>query len=227
MIKEFFDFFHETNVVKNNMLNFNRTESDISANKKLIIISGENASGKSISCRILAKLSITKSFLYKEISMGDRNGKSYFSSVINYGRYGDEDKESTGYLTVYRIIKDLDSLINQSSDNFVFSVDEPELGLGEEYHFALGQLLALRYLDAMKTNRCQLFVIISHSKNIFNGLLSELSFTPVAMFFSMNKTEYDFYHWLNVKTENKTIEQLLDLPEKSKQKRKELAAYIK
>lgn len=190
----------------------------------LILMSGENASGKSIISRSLAHFASDHEIFYREVSMGDRNGKTgYMRQVRDFGRYGDEDQESTGYLTIKRIIKDRDFMLSTDKD-FIFTIDEAELGLSEEYHAALGQLIAEAHIAFAATGRCKMFLVCSHSKTLLSSLTRHLDYLPASLHLSMKAGSQTHYEWLRAPIRHRSIDELITLPERALEKRKHIAA---
>lgn len=203
-------------------LNFSLSDHGLgNSASPLILMAGENASGKSVICRLLGKLSIEHDLRHVEISMGDRNSKGVFSKIREYGRYGDEDRESTGYLTINRIIKDSKALLESDKD-FCFVLDEAELGLSEEYHQALGQLIARTHADFLASGRCRAFLVCSHSRILLKAILASTSPRPSSIYLSMEPTDVTLYDWLDSPLMHRSIDDLLSLPERAREKRRSI-----
>jgi hypothetical protein len=201
-------------------IHFSSTDSD-NHDDNLILMSGENASGKSIVCRMLARMAAESGIEHLEVSMGDRNGKNPFDKVRDFARYGEECAESTGYLTFQRILKDRKRLIAGDKD-FVFTIDEAELGLSEEYHKALGQFIAETHIAFAETGRCKMFLVCSHSKTLLNGILAALNSKPSSLLLSLSGCSTTLYEWLAMPVQHRTIDELLSLPSRAAAKRTEI-----
>ena len=196
-----------------------------SEDSNVMLMSGDNASGKSIVCRLIKDIAKKESCNVRETSMGDRAKKGYMQQAITYGRYGDENKESTGNLTAKRIIKDVEFLENYEQ-NFLMIVDEPEMGLGKDYHKALGQFLAKACERLHETGRCKGFIICSHSKTMFKSFLYHTNFDLIKLRLGEGNEE-SFCKWISNESKGKTMEDFINLPNKASERRKSIGKYLK
>ena len=202
-------------------------ETSISIAKKpskVVLITGDNATGKSLVCRYINQVQNKKGFMSIEVSMGDRNKKNYMGQAYTFGRYGDEDIESTGYLTINRIIKDIDRL-KLMKKPWNFTLDEPDLGMSESYARPLGEFLAKQFTELEKSDFCKGLVVVSHSRILLQSILDNLEYKPNGML--LGDSKIDFFDWLESSPQEKTISDLLSLPMRAKALRSSVQKNIK
>jgi hypothetical protein len=184
---------------------------------KVLMVCGDNASGKSLLTNILYQHFNTNEVHMVSISLGERTKKGYMQDVRRFGRYGDEDEESSGVTTIRRIVKDFDRLI-VAEEPFVLSLDEPDIGLAETFHSALGELIATRTNELVSNPHCVGVVLVSHSRKVFKAFIDYLE-TPCPIKLRVGCTETDFDHWFYTPTD-RTLTELLNLNDFARQKRK-------
>lgn len=154
---------------------------------KVTILTGSNASGKSVirkclSPRIAKKLSLdeTKNVI-SELSFMTRAGNNIYSGV-NFLR--DSAWTSTGQNTAELLM----SILN--TENRYIVLDEPELGMGEEL-----QLTIANYINEHKDKVLEKnygLMVITHSRVIANALKEDI-------FINIDNPSWTKTDWLNRK----------------------------
>jgi len=128
--------------------------------ERVCIITGPNASGKSLVRKLIAGR-IDKGLKYMHFSQAGRTKGGIVRSSI----YGDEQEDSTGYNTV-KILTRLSRM--ESTGKCVILFDEPEIGCSEEVQAAIGETLHDTISNLPDVE--QLF-IITHSRLIVRAMI--------------------------------------------------------
>jgi hypothetical protein len=130
-------------------------------NEKLVVITGDNASGKSLFRKILHL-----NYQDQKITLVNtsQQGRSE-SGIVRAMMYGSEADEATGAISTKVFLKAIETgKLGKYPMAILF--DEPEIGCSEEVQMAMGIKLASSYLD-MKVD-CT--YIISHSRQLLKQL---------------------------------------------------------
>lgn len=101
---------------------------------KLVLVTGDNASGKSFIRRYICYLAHERKIEAIHLSQEGRSGGSGISRLMIYGT---EEDESTGYNSVKTFQKSVKTSANRTASHILF-YDEPEIGLSDKYAAALG-----------------------------------------------------------------------------------------
>ena len=123
----------------NDMLNLSYFDDEIikasftPENKTLLVITGENATGKSFVRRLVQSICKLEKIELIHLSQEGRSRSGIVSSLI----YGDESNNSTGYLTSNLITTGINTCQKRTSKHFIFW-DEPDIGLSDKYAAAVG-----------------------------------------------------------------------------------------
>jgi hypothetical protein len=129
---------------------------------RYLLISGENAGGKSFVTRYLSMIfrSDVPEFRTVDIGMKRRTTQDISRAFI-YG--GDEGERSTGTLSVQAFTGSLRNTREWDSPHMIV-LDEPDLGLSEGYQTAMGEFLARE--AGTITPKCMAVVLVTHSREI-------------------------------------------------------------
>jgi hypothetical protein len=140
------------------------------SNERLLVVSGENGGGKSLvasviggSARRVAEEEGVK-LEVMDIGMSRRTMPDISRVFI----FGDEGSESTGNISMKAMLGALKTSRDRGHRHWVV-LDEPDIGMGEGYHRAIGQHLAA-FASAMPDN-CEGLVVVSHSRAIVRELV--------------------------------------------------------
>lgn len=188
-----------------NLIRCHYEPSDIKYSK-LLIVTGDNAEGKSFFvklCEEYCNERIKNECLC--IGMSLRTEKNWARSCI----YKDENAFSTGDCSISGVIKGIETCQKREHEHYVI-FDEPNLGLAESYHYALGE-----YFTGFVINMPPLtkgLVIVTHSRELVRPLLEH---HPHHLRFGDNQNLANF---VERDPKRKTIEELLQLPEKGRRK---------
>jgi hypothetical protein len=173
---------------------------------KLLICSGSNATGKSFFgrmvsqyCRKIEEVECIR------IGMELRCASGMHRAFILSGM---EHEESTGVNSVH-MLKGIFNTAKNRKDNHILFIDEPDIGLSESYSVAMGKYIT-KELSSL-SDYTKLVVIVSHSRHLLQPLLV---FNPAHFRLGDN---LNLKEWMEHGPELKTIEDLLNLPNKSKE----------
>jgi len=178
----------------------------------LVVMTGPNACGKSFGCRYLAQ---TLAGLRKELEgvakgeffhIGMRlrtSGNGIFGPKSFV--YGDESEDSTGAVSL-KAVKGMLRNSRERTSRHVIALDEPEVGLADEYALALGEKIRAFALDLSPL--CDALVVVSHSRP-FVGKLMDLK--PHLVRFGSGTTA----EWLSATPAAVSIEDLDSLSERN------------
>lgn len=196
-------------------------------NNKILVITGDNSSGKSLLLKVLKNYS-KKTFNIKSIIVSLQERLNPLESNGNENRriicLKNELKLSTGVSSVESVNKSFDimSKWTQDSDTLII-LEEPEVGLAQGYEYALGQFIAEKTLAEKDNKKFTGIVIVTHSKNVIKGI-AEKNINP--LFINMGKEYISMQEWLN-KEDKKTVAELLNLLTKTSKDDFELEGLCK
>lgn len=130
---------------------------------KLIVVTGENASGKSFYRRIVHMASDKCKMECINTSQESRCREGMHRVFM----YGAEDWESTGYISAKSVGGAFRTSLGRK-DKHVLFLDEPDIGLSDNYAAGLGQEIA----ESIEKSSDKLFAtfIVSHSKALISQL---------------------------------------------------------
>lgn len=134
-------------------------------NPRVCVITGGNASGKSL----LRKLIYNEYQDNKTELMHISQAARCRSGIVRGFMYGSEEDESTGFNSTKTILK-LIQTANSRDNQYGILLDEPEIGCGEELQAGLGFRMMCAIKDSCK-NMDTCFVI-SHSKQFVQQLFA-------------------------------------------------------
>ena len=183
----------------------------------ICIITGENASGKSLVRRAVQQACRSSTIWMINASMEARGGiPPEDGGVAKKLLYGNELEESTGYCSARIFQKLLYTAATAERDNTVF-FDEPDIGLADEYAAGMGSELT-RFVQRMPGNTKGVFVV-SHSRYLLASLENMQPFH-----IHLGPEPITLSEWLRRKIEPKKLDLLV---EKGKENWKKIGAFLK
>lgn len=203
LVKEKFEnarLFDNTNNDAIVPINFN-----IDTTSKILFVVGSNASGKSLVGRIVELVSKEAGVPKRSCSMRNRTSGELGQRMV----FGTEDDDSTGNNSVHTTVIGLKSTVE--SNNAVLILDEPDIGLADEYSAALGQYIAQNVNQHHE--KLGLIVLITHSHKLIDMAINELTVPFSTVFVGDDKTSFE--EWRERPFKAASIEELLDLKNKS------------
>jgi hypothetical protein len=132
--------------------------------KQNLIITGENATGKSFIRRLVYVICKQENIELIHLSQQGRCTTGIPSAMI----YGDESYNSTGYNTSTTIMGGINTCNNRDKDHFILW-DEPDIGLSEKYSAGVG--VAIRGFVENIPAHTRGSIVITHSKSLVRQLL--------------------------------------------------------
>lgn len=182
-------------------INFN-----INTDSKIIFVVGSNASGKSVIGKIIEMSAEQAGVQKRSCSMRNRTSGMFGQRMI----FGDESDNSTGENSVSAVIKGLKSTVE--SENSVLILDEPDLGLADEYSAALGEHIAQEVNE--HNEKLGLIVVITHSRKLLEAAINKLEFSYSTV--HVGDANISFDAWFEKPFQAASVNDLLGLKEKSR-----------
>lgn len=158
---------------------------------KLIVVVGDNASGKSFFRRIIQLWCKKAEVECMHISVEGRRNVSYAPWLTFV--YGDEAHESTGVNSAGTVLAGIRSCVGREKAHVIFW-DEPDLGLGENWAAGIGQKICEFAQDIPAKTKAAF--VVTHSRALVRELL------PANPFFlhlgvEPEKAPQDLQAWLD------------------------------
>jgi hypothetical protein len=173
----------------------------------LVILVGDNASGKSVARRIISQIcrEVEPRIEPMAVSMQGRTGGGMANAFI----YGDEGFESTGQVSARTVTTGIATCRNRKNPHMVFW-DEPDLGLSDSWAAGVGVAIA-EFSQSLPEMTKGVFVV-THSKALVTQLLS----VPhhYVHFGDDKKHPADLTAWCNKPVRSRSIEKLADISRK-------------
>jgi hypothetical protein len=143
---------------------------EVGTREDVLVVTGENASGKSLAFLILNNL--VRSFgkedkidvLVMDIGMSRRTR----SGIERAFMFGDEHLDSTGNISI-KVMQTGVANSRSKDQHHYLMLDEPDIGVGEGYHSAIGQFLG--DFAASLPEKCLGLIVATHSRKITRKLL--------------------------------------------------------
>lgn len=156
-------------------------DENATADSRLMMIAGDNSSGKSLVVEYLRTWSkIMHDFATVQISIRERTGAglSDMAGMRRTCMYGDDSEQGTGATSVEVLVTAFDNLADRIKDGkaTLLVLDEPEMGLSPAYAGAMGQYITQR-IEAIDSDKA-FVVVVSHSQSLAKGLANELGHAP-------------------------------------------------
>lgn len=177
---------------------------------RVLLIAGDNASGKSFLVRVLAAKLNEAKVEPVQVSMRYRTMSGLHRSFM-YGAGGDAE-DSTGNVSLIALRGALRTVENRQTPSWLM-LDEPDTGLAEGYCGALGTYLA-DFGNRMPVSRCEGFTVVTHSRRLVSSMLFSLKKKPHFLCFSDYAADDLLEAWLE-DGRDRTVEELLGLGETS------------
>lgn len=193
------------NLEKDNQLIFDKL-SIHKADSNVVIIYGENASGKSLFSSIIEQCARSEKIGCRNACMRNRTSSGIEKAFI----FGDEGSQSTGATSLSVAVKCLSNTLKEDKDSLAI-LDEPDVGLSDYYTPALGKYIAEQMVIAPEHVG---LVLVSHSKLLMKSFLDTYN-KPVSTI-GIN-TELSLNDWIS-KNEIATLDELLSLDNKAHEK---------
>lgn len=193
---------------------------EVGSRKDVLVVTGENAGGKSLAFLILNTL--VRNFgkadkidvLVMDIGMHRRAA----SGIQRAFMFGDEDTDSTGNISIRVMQTAIEN--SRKQDYHYLMLDEPDIGVGEGYHNAIGKYLADFAADLPE--KCLGLVIATHSRKIARNLVD-----AGASSLRLGGDLREVREWIMMGDIEKSLEELLALKEVTHERFKGVSKMLK
>lgn len=190
---------------------------EIDSDSKIVFVVGSNASGKSLVGKIIEMVCDESDIVKRSCSMRNRTSGMLGQMMI----FGDERDNSTGENSINALNLGLNSTVKEIGS--VLIMDEPDIGLADEFSAAMGQYIAQKVNEYYEN--IGLFVVITHSRRLINHAIAELK-TPFSKI-HVGDENITFDEWLNRPFKPATVEELLNLKVKARETWKKIQKLTK
>jgi hypothetical protein len=137
---------------------------DCNRKSNLIVVVGENASGKSFLRRLMSAVAGKAKIESIPVSMEGRQ----MSGVVRSFIYGDEQRDATGKNSALTVLTGIKTCQGRESDHIIIW-DEPDLGLSESWSTSMGW--TLRDFAQNLPEHTLAAVVITHNKALLRELV--------------------------------------------------------
>lgn len=199
----------------------------INPESNVFVVVGDNACGKSFfvdTARTVAR-NLNPEVSTVSISIRERTGSGTdpMAAMRRAMMFGDEQEQSTGAISAGMIQKGFNNLQSRLEDgkNSVLVLDEPELGLSETFHAAVGAFIA--QLASQTDPQSGAAVIVSHSRRLVRALMQH---TKVPLSAVVMGDHQNLAQWLE-DAGDKSIDDLLALKERNRDNHRKLDSIFK
>lgn len=178
----------------------------IEGDARVLLVTGANASGKSLAFRLIAQLAGSNDIEALTLSIRERSGSGTFemSRMRQSMIYGNEQTSSTGATSARVVQSGFHNLTNRGPA--LLALDEPELGLSDGYAEALGEYIG-QSAAGMTESSCGVMVV-THSRRLAEGVVRGLNATPAML--SMEAEIDSVEAWI-ASRETRSVDELLGL----------------
>lgn len=187
----------------------------VDGDERVLLVTGENASGKSLAFRLIMQLANSGGVEPIAVSIRERtaSGTDEMARMKRVFTYGDEETSSTGSVSA-RVVQSGFDALDTWGNPVILALDEPELGLSDGYARALGEYIGAR-AQGMAGNACGVMVV-THSRALARGLLAGLEAQPtmIAMLGRGDAPVSSLGEWIDA-TPERSVDDLLGLREKA------------
>jgi hypothetical protein len=191
---------------------------------RVAVITGDNAAGKSFVTRIYSQLAREneKNLECIHLSMSKRAGNDGSYGMVRAMMFGDESRESTGTISSHVIKMAFKTGAERDHKNIII-IDEPDIGLSDGYHKAVGQFIAQECL-AMKDATVGA-IIVTHARKIVQEIIASCS-TALVQVSDHNGNIQHFGDWLENGPPDHSLEDFVNLQHNAHQRFKLIQSHM-
>jgi len=183
---------------------------------RVSIVTGPNASGKSLMVRMVAATLNEEQVEPLQVSMRYRT----MGGIHRAFMFGSDEDQSTGATSLYAVQGALRTSRQREKAHWVM-LDEPDVGLAEEYAVALGTYLAA-YANEMPEH-AKGMMLVTHSRALVSGFVQALQKAP---HFVHLETPMTLPEWLEQPAQ-RTVDELLALDDLGAKRWSAIEAILK
>lgn len=191
------------------------------ADPALLLVTGSNAAGKSLLTQLICAWAHQEKTLPVSISIRERTG-SGLAEMAGFRRtmmFGNECELSTGANSVRVAQAGFHNVLHRKA---LLLLDEPDMGLSEDYAHAFGELLVREHRNCVAENKeYKGLILVTHSRSLVKGVLST---GALPSFASMSQHE-TIQDWL-ADANPRSVEELLALDEVAMARRRTVFGLI-
>lgn len=193
----------------------------IEGDARVLLVTGANASGKSLAFRLIAQLAESHGISPITLSIRERTGGGTFemARMRQAMVYGREEKSSTGAVSARVVQSGFRNM--EGRGPVCLGLDEPEMGLSDGYAEALGEYIG-RQATGMSADSCGVMVV-THSRRLAEGIVKGLGAAPAML--TMEPSMTSVAQWI-ASREERSVEDLLGLEELSSERRKAVQGIL-
>ena len=194
---------------------------------RLCVVTGGNATGKSLYVRILQSRTGSQNILPISISIRERTGSGLheMAGMRRAMMFGDESEQSTGATSISTVQQGFSNLKSHAKEREALLIlDEPELGLSEDYAAAMGAWLARETLACANPQELGV-VVVTHSRVLVRALANELASVGQTPHFVCMDAPQSLHQWLDNPVV-RSVDELLDLPRVGHERRRAVASIL-
>lgn len=183
---------------------------------KLVLVIGDNSSGKSLFSKMIKSLSI------KELNWDMLSTNMTKRTSGGLSDQADDQWYSTGACSV-KNVQNVFSRAKEYKKDFSINLDEPTIGLSMRYELAMADFLSQSILDVNNNENYKGVIITTHSTSMIKRMMEKngADFTVIA---TGSFGDHNLDHWLNNES-SASIEELLSLYSKSSACFKDILNY--
>lgn len=189
---------------------------------RIVLVVGDNTSGKSFFVDNLRRIAADMYDDVSTISISIRertgSGLSEMAGIRRAMMFGDESEQSTGAVSAAMVKKSFANMESRLQDGkrVILVLDEPEMGLSENFHRAVGELIA-KETTAMSNPGDFSVLVVTHSRKLGAGLLDTLAYSaePVVPTSLVMGDYPNLASWF-ADDRNKSVDELLALHDKGR-----------
>jgi energy-coupling factor transporter ATP-binding protein EcfA2 len=140
---------------------------DFKKESNVLIIYGDNASGKSLICKLLEQQIRNYGATSRSACIRNRTQGGIEKAIV----YGEEGSQSTGQ-TSFKSLKLCLKSTNNSLEEALAILDEPDIGLSPKYSKAMAEYISLHIKEF---NESKYTVIVSHNHSLIQHIIFNLN----------------------------------------------------
>jgi len=195
------------------------------ADPSIMVIVGENASGKSLLYRVIQGYAQKQKVTGITISIRERSGGGVheMGGMRRAFMFGDEAEQSTGATSANVVVNGFHNAYSGQHGKTLLMLDEPEMGLSDGYARALGEYIGASTLSI--TDTCLGVLVVTHNRALVQGLLK--GFTAPPSFVHMGENPVDLDAWVSGEAEHRSITDLMGLRDLALARRRATAKIIR
>lgn len=204
------------------------TRFSIRDDSRALLVYGDNASGKSFLARVLSSSlhsafgDKSGEFITMNLSMNKRTGGDFAPSFVRSMMFGSEAERSTGQISA-RIIQMGFKTAAESDYPHLLIFDEPDIGLSESYHRAIGDFMA-ENINRLSDKTVGV-VVVTHARKIAQQLYEKCNPSLANVAYRPDLFQ-DVREWIEKGAPDRSLDEFLALQEIARKRRIAINHYL-